>query len=506
MSGLIRMMPAVRLRASLLDTPMIVAPAAVILGLGAGIAAVRYGPRAIVALLAIILVVAALKRVEIMFAALFLSAFIAPAFIGTRGASLLIVGATTFLLLRALAAGQPIVGAWFLVPYALVYLIAAAHGDGNASVINSLAKYLAYPAFAVAAASVLQTSALRQRVLTIMLLVMAAQAPFVISQALGGISLYGASNGGKFGDFVTGTLGSFGSGRIAQVGVLGATVLFALAIERIWKPKLLAAGAVLFLAFGVFSIARAVFFFTPVAFGAVVIASAVYARRSIRARRLIAVSFIFLLATPALALAMSTLYPGVNEEISSAAKIQDYLFNRTSGNAKERGGQITTAVSIATNDSFGRLLLGAGPGTTWVGSDPHLPLPEDNPFTLTNEQGTAGVWYGKVLVEAGVLGLLAFFGLLAATIDISRRTRHRTAPGSFDGALLVAMTGVAALALIASTYSSTLDEPSFAVPFWTMLGMTLAIAHSNSRQRQPLPGQPDADAEARPVEDATTAA
>ena len=49
------------------------------------------------------------------------------------------------------------------------------------------------------------------------------------------------------------------------------------------------------------------------------IASAVYARRSIRARRIIAVVFIFVLATPALVLAMSTLYPGVNDEMSALA-------------------------------------------------------------------------------------------------------------------------------------------------------------------------------------------
>src|SRR5439155_9594032 len=140
---------------------MIVAPAAVFLGLGAGLAAVRYGARGLAAVIAIILLVAALQRIEIIFAALFLSAFITPAFIGYKGASLVIVGATTFLLLRALAAGQPIVGAWLLLPYSLVYLVTAAHGDGNATVINSLVKYLAYPAFAIAAASALQTTAMR---------------------------------------------------------------------------------------------------------------------------------------------------------------------------------------------------------------------------------------------------------------------------------------------------------------------------------------------------------
>jgi hypothetical protein len=452
-----------------------VAIAACALGAGAGVAAVRYGARGLAVPLAVVAGLAALRHVEVVFAGLFLSAFVAPAVVGYQGASVLIVAATAFLLLRALALGQPVIGAWFIGAYAVVFLVAAIHGDPNAAVANSLVKYLAYPVFAVATASAVRSSRIRQRVTALMLAIMLIQAPFLIAQAVAGISVFGAYNGGAFGDFVTGTLGSSGSGRVGVVGAIGATILFALAIERIWKPKLLAIGVVIFLSFGVFSIARAVFFFTPVAFGAVVLASALFARRSIRARRLIAVTVVFLLVAPALVVAMSTLYPGVNEEISTPAKIENYLFNRNSGNAQERGGQLNTALSIATRDGLGQLLLGEGPGITWVNADPHLPLSPDSPYTLTSEQNTSGIWIGRVIVEAGLLGVIAFVGLLVAIVDMARRARHATAPRSFDAGLLVATTGVAVLALIAATYTSVLDEPPSAIPFWTLVGMTIAI-------------------------------
>src|SRR5207245_2513787 len=112
---------------------------------------------------------------------------------------------------------------------------------------------------------------------------------------------------------------------------------------RVWRPRLLYFLTTVLALAGVISVARAVFVFVPVAFVAVLFAGGYAARRSASFRRIAAVGAVVIVATPALIFAMSTLYPGVVNDINSSQKLHDYLFLPNDGASPERAGQLQLA-------------------------------------------------------------------------------------------------------------------------------------------------------------------
>jgi hypothetical protein len=446
-----------------------------------GYAMVHFGAKMTAAgVVGALIVAAALVRIEVGFGLLFFVALVGPSFVGYGAWTPVTVLVIGLVLLRELLQGRGIPLWGPLVVYAIAYLLIAAHGGANPAMPQALSKYLLPPALALATAAAARDARLRTRIVVLLGGAVAVQVVIAGSQALQGIGTYGRSNFQQFGDFVTGTLGSSASGLLTLISVAMATVVFALAIERVWKPKLLMLASFALAGVGIISVARAVFFFVPAAFGAVLLAAGVFARRSIGLRRVVAVATVLIALTPGLVIGMSALYPGVTEDINSVAKLRDYLFLNTanSGPTPERGAQIELAVSEFKRFTVDEALLGRGVGYTWLESDPHFASSQDFPVILKPQEFANSVWIPRALLEGGLLGMAAFVGLLVAMANVTRRARGKMRTGTVDSALMLALPGLAALTFVAALYLPVLASPPYATIFWTLLGVCLAIARS----------------------------
>jgi hypothetical protein len=445
----------------------------------AGAASVRFGPRMVgMLIVAAAFAVISYKRIELLFVGLYAVAFIGPAYLGNSAWPPVVTLVVLYIAGRELLRGGTPVLSWFLFFYSAVYALALIHGSWNPATIPAIRGIVTPALLAMATASVARDERTRRHLLLLLVPFVALQLPVALLQSLKGIGTYGQSGFEQFGDFVTGTLGSSASGTLTLVTVATATILFAAALERVWKPRLLALAAIVIAAAGVLSVARAVFIFVPVAAATTLLASAVLRKRSVGMRRIATVATLIVVATPAAVLAMSAIYPGVTRDINSVEKIREYLFLPQSGPNPERAGQLQIAVNAVKEGGAGAVLLGEGLGETWLSSDSHIVASTDTPVVLKPEQFTNSVWTPRMLVESGLLGVLAFLALLAYVLSIARRGAKRAAPRSWDSAIVLALPGLAALTFVGSFYQTVLDLPPYATIFWVMLGLGLALARA----------------------------
>jgi hypothetical protein len=442
----------------------------------AGAASVTYGPKMILALVvAAAFAVASFRRIEILYVGLYAAAFVGPAFVGNGIWPPVVTLIVLYIAARELVRGRDPVLSGFLFTYCAVYVLALLHGTWNPASVSAIRGIVTPALLAMATASVARDARVRRHLVLLLIPFVAVQLPAALLQSIHGISSYGASGFEQFGDSVTGLLGGSASGTLTLVTVGLATVLFAAALERVWKPRILGLGAVILAGVGVLSVARAVFIFVPVAAATTLLASAFLRKRSIGMRRIATVATLIAVATPATVFAMSALYPGVTRDINSIQKIRDYLFLPQSGINPERAGQLEAAVQ-SVDKGFETAALGEGLGTTDLNSDPHVVIAGDLPVAIKREQFTGSVWTPRILVEAGVLGVLAFLALLAYVVSVAVQGARRSAPRTWDSAIVLALPGIAALTLIGSFYQTVLDLPPYATIFWVVLGLGMAIA------------------------------
>jgi hypothetical protein len=456
----------------------------------AGVGIVDYGPKLMAApILAAVVAIIAFSRIEVLYGVLYAVAFLGPAYAGNGIWPPFLGLAVAFIAARELLLGRRPILAGFLFLYCGVYVVAAVHGDWNPASVPALRSLLTPALFAMATASIAREPAVRRRLVVMMAPLILLQLPVAVLQSVQGIGSKGAGQYSRFGDAVTGTLGGSASGTLALVTVGYGTILFAASLARVWRPRVLMIGAVVLAGAGVVSVARAVFIFVPVAFGAVLVASGFLAHRSVGLRRIVGLTTVVLLLTPAAIFAMSALYPGVTSDINSVQKVSDYLFLPNNGPNPERAAQLSLAVhEVGASGGVETVLLGKGVGTTWLSSDPHLVTSANDPLVLKSEQFTNSVWSPHLLVEAGVLGFVAFLALLFWALNLASRARNRVADHSWDAAIVLAIPGLVALTFVGSFYQTVLDLPPFATLLWTMLGLCLAIA------RGPAGGTADAEA------------
>jgi hypothetical protein len=452
--------------------------------LGAGV--VRFGAPQVgmLAVGGLVALLAAL-RIEVMYVALYASAFVAPVYFGNglwpAVASLTVLFVAAYVLVQ----GKSIVVSGFLLVYCACYGLAAAAGDWNPASLPALRGFVTPVLLTLVTASVARDPKVRRNLVLLFIPFVAIQIPVAAWQSLRGIGTYGQAGFQRFGDYVTGTLGSSASGTLALVTVALATVMFAIALERVWRPKVAGAAALVFASAGVLSVARAVFIFVPVALVTVLLTSGGIARRSVGTRRILATAATLVIATPAVVFAMQALYPGVTHDISSLDKVREYLYLPQSGPNPERAGQLEIAVSEVKSSNMGTALLGEGVGKTWLSSDPHVSSSVDYPLVLEREQFTNSVWTPRVLIETGLLGVAAFCALMAYMVRIALDARRRTADHTLDSAILLALPALAALTFVGSFYQTVLDLPSYATVFWVFLGLGLAIQRGSAAATTP---------------------
>jgi hypothetical protein len=442
-----------------------------------GAASVNFGARMVLMMLfAAGFAVIAFKRIEIVFAGLYAVAFVGPAVLGNELWPPVVTLVVFYIAGRELLLGRRPVVSGFLFAYCAVYTLALVHGDWNPATVPAIRGIVTPALLAMATASVARDAETRRRLVLLFVPFAALQLPFALLQSLEGIGTYGQSGFEQFGDNVTGTLGGSASGTLTLVTVAVGTVLFAAALERVWKPRLLGVASIILASAGVLSVARAVFIFVPVAAATTLLASAFLRKRSVGMKRIATVATLIAVATPAAVIAMSAIYPGVTRDINSLDKIRDYLFLPQSGPNPERAGQLEIAVRVVKEGGVGAVVLGEGLGDTWLSGDPHVIASPDDPVVLKPEQFTNSVWTPRILVEAGLLGVLAFLALLAYMLSLARRGTRRVAERSWDAAIVLALPGIAALTLIGSFYQTVLDLPSYATFFWVLLGLGIATA------------------------------
>jgi hypothetical protein len=449
-----------------------------------GAESVTHGPKMILAaVVAAAVAVVSYRHIEVMYVGLYAAAFIGPAYLGNGIWPPVITLIVIYIAVRELIRGRDPVLSSFLFLYCAIYIVALIHGTWNPASVSAIRGLVTPALLAMATASVARDARTRRRLILLMVPFVALQLPTALLQSLRGIGSYGASGFDRFGDSVTGTLGSSASGTLTLVTVGLATVLFAAALERVWKPRILGVGALLLASGGILSVARAVFIFVPVAATTTLLASAFLRKRSIGMKRIATVATLIAVATPATVIGMSALYPGVTKDINSIQKIRDYLFLPQSGSNPERAGQLEAAVA-SVNKDFQTAFLGQGLGSTDLSADPHVISDGTTPVAIKQEQFANSVWTPRVLVEAGVVGVLAFLALLAYAVSLAIKGSKRSAPRSWDSAIALSLPGLAALTLIGSFYQTVLDLPPYATIFWVVLGLGMALSRAPRRSQE----------------------
>jgi hypothetical protein len=105
-----------------------------------------------------------------------------------------------------------------------------------------------------------------------------------------------------------------------------------------------------------------------------------------------------------------------------------------------------------------QIWAGAGPGAA---SESSLPQFTGSVYrTYANRIGRSAFWVqgGRLLVELGLLGVLATAGLAAALLLLARQG-YRRAPTGFDRAIALSLVGQTAVFLMAHFYQTIHDVP-----------------------------------------------
>jgi hypothetical protein len=424
----------------------------------------------------LLLILVAVPRPEVLYGVVLAVAFIGPIVGQDSLWPRLMAFTVVFLALRELALGRRFVGSWGVALYVGLYAAVALHGRWGPTSVPALREVLIPAAFGLLTASVARDPKIRKRIALIAAACIVIQIPVVALQVQGGFGSFGQSNAEQFRDDVTGTLGINAGGLMTLMAVLGAIVFAAMAVDRVWRPRLLAITALALCSLGVLGQVRAVFVFVPIGFSALLLTGALLARRRIGGKRLALISVLLVAGTVGVIWGSSVLYPGSNNDINSVAKLRQYLFLPQSGSAPERGGIMELAVKDFSNRPFDSKLLGRGMGSSWLNADPHVLPPQGlGEFTLSPQQQTSSLWLSRMLTEAGVFGIAAFFVLIAMLMGITKRARERVPSGTLDSGLLLALPAVALLTVVGAGYVGVLSFPVSATAIWLLFGLGLAI-------------------------------
>jgi hypothetical protein len=443
-----------------------------------GPALLRYGASKVgMGLIVLGLLLLAFRRIEILYVLLYAVGFIAPAVMGNGVWPPVITLFVVGIILRELIVGRggAIIPS-FLLFYGAIYVLCTIHGSWNPASFSALRAFLTPPLIAMVTATVAQNPRIRRNLILLMAPFIALQIPVALLQALHGIHTFGRYDFTDFGDAVTGTFGGSASGTLALTTVGFATVLFAASLEGVWKPRILLAASLVLSCAGVVAIARAVFIFVPVAFGVVLLTGGFLARGSISLRRLLALAIVLVVATPAVVITMTALYPGVVNDINTVEKVRNYLFLPNSGPNGERGAQLEGAIHDMRTGGIDSVLLGHGVGTTWGTADPHVAVGADNSLVVRSAQADGSVWIPRILVETGLAGAAAFIAFVLYLGRMGVLARRKARSGTLDAALGLAMPGLAALTFVGAFYQTVLDVPPYATLLWVLLGLGIAVA------------------------------
>ncbi len=92
-----------------------------------------------------------------------------------------------------------------------------------------------------------------------------------------------------------------------------------------------------------------------------------------------------------------------------------------------------------------------------------------------DEQHVNGIWFPRVLTETGFLGAIAFAILIVFLCLLAWRNRGEIAARTSDGALVLALPGIAGLTLLGAFFNTVLAIQPYASIFWPLLGLAIAI-------------------------------
>jgi hypothetical protein len=416
----------------------------------------------------------AFLRLEVAYGLLVFAALIAPVAVGYDLWLLVLVLVVGVGAAHALAENALVVPAAF-VAYFGVYLLALVHGDLAAFDLTETGKYLFFPLLALTTASIATRPDLRFKLVAMIVVAGLAQIPAAVFQSAK-VAVTMSANRLWGVDTVTGLVQSRGAGALALVGVAVATLCLALSLERVWRPRLLLGAAVALTFVGVLSGSRGVYVFVPAAFLPMLLGYVVFGRRPAASGRVVALLGLSVVLLPALVVAQGLLYPGANTHLRSAESVKSLLSDTgpSSGTLPNRGAQLRIAVDQSLGRGVDGALLGAGLGTTRFGADATFETPKSDPLVIGIEQRTNGVWVPRLISEAGYIGVAAFLGLLAFLVAVARRGYRRTAPGTLDRALFVALPGFVGLTFVGALYNTALAVQPYATILWIVVGLCLA--------------------------------
>jgi hypothetical protein len=458
-----------------------------------GVAAVGQSKLVVAGACVALLAVIALVRVDVLWAALVVVGLIAYGKAGNAWTAMegFVVA---LVLVREVALGRrPWIPA-FLTVYCGWFLVVAAHTAPDSAAWHALLKYMLVPALAIVTAVAARDVAVRRRIVVVLLLGATAETVAVCGQVA-------AAHFHPRTDTIVGTLGGSNANVLGLVMVPAAVVCFALAVEKVWRPRLLMLLAILVGLCGVLSQSRATLVFLPAGFGAVLLTYGFSRYRSRGARRALALLLPVTLGAPLIVAAYHAMYPTGLSSLTSVSRIEQYLLTQRPGGALPGYGvQLQLAVDQAISADLPTALTGSGLGTSSVtgvdrvASGPGYTVTSAMTATKTDDlypfvsarARSGGIWTGRLLIETGWIGVALFVALLGWIVLLACRTRNRAPPGSLDRGILAALPGLAAVTLLGAFYASVLSVPPYILFFSSLVGVGLAI----NRAMQPsLRGQ-----------------
>ncbi len=464
-----------------------IAPVATVMliALAAGVLAAKSHHYGIAVAAGVLVFAIGVIRLEAAFAALVVVALLLPRYVGNTPFMTLLGLVTLLAFVQAMMAGQSLSVAVPFVAYALVFFIAVLHAGPGGTDVVSLAKYIAPPLLAGATALVASTRRVRRLFLLFLIGGCLAQLPFAF--VAGARVLAHPGSTGVYADRVYGLL--LNSKSLGDIEVVCGVLLVAMVLVGVSRPRLfLAASAVLF-SIPVLGAVKAAEFMLPVGLlivgvGAFIARPNPAVRR--RARTLIAIAAV---ALPAFVIVEAVIYPSTASVLSSPTGILKYV-NARAGGAQGpipgRGVAVSTAVSLAASSSPLTALLGRGPGATNIKLTGRLsPFAQQADLLLTPAQETNSVWIPRMLVETGVLGVLALFSLLWVISAAAWRGARSFSRDPTDLALLLALPGIIVVVLIAALEDTVFSLPPVVVVFWMLLGIGVAAARETLPVTEP---------------------
>ena len=433
-------------------------------------------------------------RVEVGYAILLVSAFVLPHWIGFDAWIPALAVAIGLACLHGLIAGRVPVLAPVLIAYLAVYVIAALHSDRDTFSWVEAGKYLAPPVLALAIAwACTGEPDSRRRIAVLAFVAVAIQLPVVFEQVISTLIDVGRDQAIFWVDTMVGLLGEGAPGTLTQVTLFAAVVLLACAYLEVVPARPAMVVALLFVSVGALSSTRASYAFAPLALGCLAAALWLTVSKSRPKPVLVLAAVLPFLVVPVLVGITQGLYPGANAPIES---VEDLARNLESNQATDRGEsadpevalpgrgkQLTIAVDLATGGGVDDAFVGRGIGITRIKEAGLTGTGEVTSQLTREEQQTNATWIPRTLIETGFLGLLAFAGLLAYMVLLFWRNRDLAETRSLDGAMILAVPGIAALTFAGGFFNTILVVQPYATLFWALLGVALAIDAERSSAR-----------------------